>query len=228
MLANDPTAFMWHVLVCQKCYREIRFLQSPLCLQCGIPFKTKMSQDHLCGACLKDPGPFKMARAVAVYEGPVRQLIHLVKFKQRPNLARRLGQLLWSVYQHYWKFVPVDLILPVPLHPRKMRERGYNQSQLLIAGWPRIAETPLNIKNILKRRRYTVSQTGLTSRERRQNVRKAFEIVQTAKMPKLIEGRRILLVDDVYTTGWTVRACAETLLAAGAKRVDVLTLARVV
>ena len=158
-------------------------------------------------------------------------VIHCFKYKGKTQLSRPLGALLFAVFINFWDKMSMDLIVPVPLHGKKLRRRGFNPSFLLVKDWMRIAEF-LHVKipdipiaiNVLERKRWTEPQTGLGRKERLANVKNAFNMKNGMK----IKGKRILLVDDVYTTGATVNECAKVLLKGGAGQVDVLTLARAV
>ncbi len=196
-------------------------MTSPLCSRCGIVFKSREGQDHLCGRCLERPGAFTRARAVGIYDQSLRAAVQALKFNAMVQLAPSLGRLLRHAYRHHWPVGDIDLIAPVPLHPRRFRQRGFNQSYLLIADW-RSTGGAMVVRDLLDRHRDTQPQTGLDRRQRRININRAFSI----RRPGQSAGRRVLLVDDVLTTGATVEACARVLLKDGARRVDVLTLAR--
>ena len=155
--------------------------------------------------------------------------VHCLKYKGRIELARPLGSLLFAGFRQHWHPEDIDLVLPVPLHPKRMRMRGFNQSLLLVQGWPNRLKSEgfgtdraVISPELLKRSKPTLPQTGLGREKRMKNLRGAFTIKDSGK----VKGRRILLVDDVYTTGATADACTGALLRAGAARVDVLTLAR--
>jgi ComF family protein len=174
--------------------------------------------------------PFHMVRSAGSYEGALRTLIHHLKYQGRVQLAKPLGRLLWSVFLTHWRPDQIDLVMPVPLHPKRMRQRGFNQAYQLVRHWPIYAHSggvPLDATimfNLLQRRRPTLPQTGLDRRQREANVTGAFSLDQE----DAVAGRRILLVDDVFTTGATIKACVRLLNKAGATRVDVLTLARAI
>jgi ComF family protein len=155
--------------------------------------------------------------------------IHRLKYKGKIQLARPFGMLLYTAFVSYWEENSVDLIIPVPLHVKKFRMRGFNPSFLLVRDWASIAamlNDKLNVipvsRDVLERRRWTEPQTGLGRKKRLTNVKNAFSINDLSK----ISGKKILLVDDVYTTGATVNECAKVLINGGAEHVDVLTLAR--
>jgi ComF family protein len=156
-------------------------------------------------------------------------LVHRFKYAGKIQLAGPLGRLMRNTFMRYWNSEKVDLILPVPLHSIKFRKRGFNQSYLLIRRWkstssPTLGEVfdvPVNT-DVLVRSKATVSQTGLGRQQRLKNIKAAFSV----KIPEKVIDKKVLLVDDVYTTGATVNECARVLLKAGADRVDVLTVAR--
>jgi ComF family protein len=218
-------------VVCGQCLNDFVPVASPLCTVCGVPFKSREGADHMCGECLREPRHFRRARAAAVYSPVMMALVRAFKYNGKIRLAQPLGVLLASTYRRFWPEADVDLVLPVPLHRRRFRHRGFNQAYLLVKDWdgtdsPLAGLSPAVViaKEVILRIRPTTPQTGLGRQDRLKNIKKAFRVDQTP----VIEGRRILLVDDVYTTGATVDECAKTLLKSGAARVDVLTLARAV
>ena len=150
-------------------------------------------------------------------------LVHRLKYDGKIQLKGPLGILLLSAYFRYWKRDDIDLIIPVPLHVKRFRKRGFNQSYLLVREWAKMKFlTPPVARDVLVRKRWTDSQTGLGRKHRIANIKDAFSISDPSK----IIGRKILLVDDVYTTGATVNESSKVLRGAGAEQVDVLTLAR--
>jgi len=171
-----------------------------------------------------------MARAAGVYEGTLMKTIQRLKYKGKIQLARPLGMLLFFSFIKYWNNKNrIDLIVPVPLHIKRFRKRGFNQAYLLIREWFSYADA-FNIelsyskieRNALIKNKQTKPQTGLDRKQRRANIKNAFSIGNASK----ISGESILLIDDVYTTGATADECAKVLIKEGAKSVDVLTLAR--
>jgi ComF family protein len=212
--------------LCRTCREGIVAVSSPLCPRCGIPFKGGQGGDHLCGHCIEAPPVFRKARAAFVYDRTAVELVQGLKYRNRLQLAGPLGRVLRRAYEHGWQGDPVELVVPVPLHAARLRERGFNQAEILVRRWhdPAPAATaPPVAAGVLHRTRATAAQAGLGRQARERNIRGAFEVAQ----PRAIEGRRLLLVDDVFTTGSTAEECARRLLAGGAERVDVLTLARV-
>jgi ComF family protein len=204
-------------------------VRSPLCTCCGEPFSSREGPDHFCEQCLRRARHFRRARALAVYDGCLAALIQSFKYRGKVQLARPLGALLLGAFGFYWGSAGVDLIVPVPLHRSRLRRRGFNQALLLIDRWPSMARagaaslgsTAIEPR-VLRRLRPTPPQTGLQRRERRHNLRGVFGL----KDANRVKGRRVLLVDDVLTTGATADECARVLVQAGARWVDVLTLAR--
>jgi ComF family protein len=206
------------VAVCPDCQGQIEWVESPLCSSCGLMFTARDGNDRVCGDCRADPPPFSRARAAALYQGPAAQAITRFKFTR---------QMAYLPLMHHWLKRPpclelvaaADLLVPVPLHPQRLKARGFNQSLLLAQAFP---EKPL-AREALVRTRHTVPQVGLKPRERRDNVKGAFAVADPARVAR----QKVLLIDDLYTTGATVKECAKVLRQAGAPQVEVLTVARV-
>jgi len=207
---------------CPTCLAQVNFFSSPRCFRCGIGFPSPSDVDHLCSECLTQERHFSRARAVCVYEGAIMEAISRLKYGGLTRLAKPLGNLLAEYQDPDFPLSENDLLIPVPLHPRRLRERGFNQSLLLARQVSRRRSIPLNF-TALRRARQTQPQTQLSGAERRKNVRGAFEVGKR----EAVEGKRILLIDDVFTTGATVQECASVLREARAGEVHVLTLARV-
>ncbi len=218
LFCQAPLAPGSESLACPRCLSEIAPVPQPYCSCCGAPFRGAVGLEHLCQDCFTDPPPFKRARAVAFYDGQVLAAIHRLKYQRQLIYARFLGQLL-SASSAAELVAAADLLVPVPLHPRRLRWRGFNQALLLARTFP---EVPLG-REVLVRRRPTLPQVKLSPRERQTNVKGAFMVPE----PAAITGKAVLLVDDVYTTGATVKECARALSRAGAVKVEVLTVARV-
>lgn len=217
--------------VCPECIDGWSPVRSPICGMCGMPFKSRQGSDHMCGECLRRPKNFQMARAACLYTQLTMALVHGFKYNHKIQLARPLGAVLALTFVKFWKIEDIDLIVPVPLHPRRFRQRGFNQAYLLAKVFNRQIQkiAPHSAPAVLEkgavcRIRPTASQTGLQRKGRFDNIRNAFKVVK----PALIYEQRILLIDDIYTTGATVDECAKVLLSNGASRIDVLTVARAV
>ena len=188
-------------------------------MQCRAPFRNRFPLDDegRCALCRRGLRGFDAAYSFGFYEDELRELIHLFKYGRVQTLAKPLGRLLASAVPREQSF---DLIVPMPLHWRKRWRRGFNQASLLAREISRRTGTP--VRNALRRVKDTAAQAGLTNAKRRQNVSGAFR----AKRSASLEGRRVLLIDDVLTTGATAASCARALRGAGARDVTLLTLAR--
>jgi len=207
--------------LCEKCIEGIRFISSPLCPRCGIPFSDAKGYDHLCGRCLTEEKPYALARSVGRYEGPILTAIHRFKYHGKTGIGKALGNIMADYASGIWEMGTFDLIIPVPLHIKRLRERGFNQAVILARELSKRFHVPLDFSS-LKRVRFTPPQVGLGRQERSVNVKGAFSITT----PQLLSGKKILLVDDVYTTGSTLVECSRVLVDANAEAVAVLTMAR--
>jgi ComF family protein len=229
-LCNTPLVNISRLPVCLPCLAEIHAITGGVCSICGERVFSPHAPDVAeirCELCRRLEPPFVKAAAYGSYEGGLRELIHLLKYEQVRPAAVVLGRMLAeavSGLEPGWTQNPV-VVVPVPLHTRKLRQRGFNQSELIAhhalklgAGSGRLVLR----SRILERRRETQSQIGLTRHQRRENLRGSFAVAR----PQEIAGREILLVDDVFTTGTTVSECARVLRRAGASKVFVATVAR--
>ena len=208
------------LFICADCLDKITFLSSPLCSSCGAPFATEGGIDHTCGACVLHP-PSHLSRSATLFAGPVQDLIHSFKYGNRVHLCQPLGLLIATSLEGFRSESVPDVIIPVPLHRKRLRQRGFNQSQLIGEVLKKRWKVPLEVAN-LRRIRWTEPQTTLDAKGRVSNVAGAFAV----KDPRTVEGKRVLLVDDVFTTGSTIRECAEALREAGAAAVFAVTVAR--
>ncbi|MDY0029005.1 MAG: ComF family protein [Pseudobdellovibrionaceae bacterium] len=212
-----------------EAWASLTFISDPVCACCGIPFEISerkeavSDREMLCGGCLQNPKPYFRARSVFVYDDASRDLVLAFKHGDQTHLTVTFGPLLVRVGEHILK--EADLIVPVPLHWRRLVRRRYNQAGLLAQALSGLSCVPYHGR-ILRRIRYTLPQGHKRAKERSENVRGAFSVPPVAA--ERINGKNIVLVDDVYTTGATLEACVHALLRGGASRVDVLTLARVV
>ena len=209
--------------VCPACWSKLSFMGAPMCRSCGLPFPHDVGTDAECAACIAEPPPWDRARAVFAYDEASRSLILGFKHSDRLHAAPAFGR--WLARAGAELAADADLIAPVPLHWLRLALRRYNQAALLADALAR-ASGRVAVPDLLKRMRRTPSQGRLGRSERLKNVAGAFRVRDRHRLR--IEGARILLVDDVLTTGATARACTQALLSAGAAAVDVVTLARVV
>ena len=210
--------------LCAACWRDIDFLDGPACKCCGLPFDLDPGGDTLCAACIADPPSFDRARAVMRYDeksrGPVLAFKHGDRLDLVPGFARWLDRAGRTLINES------DVIVPVPLHPRRLWSRRYNQAAEIARRLGKISGKPL-APLALCRVRATPSQGAMPSaKARRRNMRGAFQVPDSYQAA--IRGRTVLLIDDVLTTGATADACARVLKRAGASKVHVLALARVV
>lgn len=211
---------------CAVCRRFIQPIRSPLCLCCGIPFPAA-GPDHLCSRCQSHPPAFRQARSWARYQSgettphPLSEAIQSFKYHRNLSAGKTLASL--GVAHFPLESQTYDLIVPVPLHLDRLRWRGFNQALILARAIGRARQIRVD-PFLLARTRPTVPQTQLSAGERRANVRGAFVVVA----PERLKGKRVLLVDDVYTSGATVEECAKVLCRGGAEVVDIFTLARAV
>ena len=209
--------------MCHGCLLQIPYISSPLCHRCGLPFLLETGSNHFCNDCLLSPPLFKTARALGKYEEGLKKVIALFKYEGKFNLGEGLGRLMARIPHTDLTMSSYDLFMPVPLHPKRLRERGFNQAVVLASQLSKRYQIPVDSMNLC-RHRPTESQIHLSFNERRTNVKGAFGVNDKGK----IKGKNILLIDDVYTSGATVNECAKVLIKAGAETVDVLTLARAV
>ncbi len=204
---------------CDDCDRDIKRIKSPYCPRCGLPLPGER-ENHLCRECLVDKPIFNLGRSLLVYEKKSRDLVQAVKYRHQGVILRQL--------LNKYPCDPVsdlgeaDLIIPVPLHSSRLRQRGYNQSLIISRIVFNSRKTRIDPYTLVRKRR-TMSQTGMNGIERRRNLKGAFMVKKTEK----IAGKKIILVDDVFTTGTTVNECARALYKGGAAMVNVFTLARV-
>jgi ComF family protein len=209
--------------VCGKCWGNLLALKinPPQCPSCGLPLPNfNEDSEHLCLNCSQQLPAYSGARSFGYYSAELRNVIQALKFQGRENLVDLLAPLLARVFFDSWDRTDFDSIAAIPLHPQRRRERGFNQSELLARSLSNLVAIPY--ASVLHRVRPTQPQVDLTDRQRWENVRNAFR----CKKPAEISGRRVLLIDDVMTTGATAASAAQTLLDSGVRHVSVLTVAR--
>lgn len=216
-----PNAGELHL--CLRCREELHPITSPLCTVCGIPFATPGGIDHPCGACLTTPPRYSAARAALCFDGPARGLIHRFKYDRKVHLAHPLTLLANEALSSFALSSGAELLFPVPLHRQRLRERGFNQAILLGRPLSKMWRIPLVVNN-LRRTRRTEPQVTLSAAERQANVRGAFSLAD----PAAVRGKKVILLDDVYTTGSTVAECSRVLRKGGAEEVYIITVARAV
>ncbi len=214
-----------HGALCPACWGRINFIEKPYCERLGTPFPYDLGIEGLHSPeAIANPPVYTRARAVARFEeGPARVLVHRLKYSDRLELAWPLGA--WMARAGQEILVAADVIVPVPLHRRRLIWRRFNQANALALGVARFCGKPVD-PFALVRVKPTAPQVGLTRAQRATNVQGAFAVPEEARPS--VEGRAVVLVDDVMTTGATLNAAARALLRGGAKRVDVLVFARVV
>jgi len=203
-------------MFCSECVEGFRFVKPPYCPGCGGELSGILA---VCPDCLKaEKRPWKKAYSVFRMDGTVKDIIHMYKYRNRPELARALGRLAAGRLAD--EDFKADIIVPTPLHWTRMMYRGFNQAELVSEEISKHLKFP--VKNILRRKRRTKQQARLNKAERMANLHDAFSVIDSTRC----KNRAILLVDDVMTTGSTLSAAAEALLASGAAEVNVLVVAR--
>lgn len=212
-----------HDALCSDCWNNLSFIERPFCERLGLPFTVDLGGEMLSPEAIAHPPDFQRARAAVRYDDGARKLTHRLKYNDRVELSRLMAHMMLRAGREL--FPDAGLIVPVPLHYRRLWSRRFNQAAALSAHISRLSSVPWH-PLVLERRKHTRPQVGLTRTERANNLQGAFYIPQ--KQRHLIAEKNILLVDDVLTTGATADACARALIRAGAKSVDVLVFARVV
>lgn len=212
-----------HHSICAQCWSKVSFISAPMCERLGIPLPYGAGGPVLSAAAATDPPVFDRARAVGIYAGTLKSLVQDFKFRDRQDLVPLFVR--WLQHAGARVLHEGEVVVPVPLYRSRLLKRRFNQSAVLARALTRttgLAYAPL----VLRRTRATQQQAGLTRQQRQDNVRGAFQVSDRARQK--IAGKRIVLVDDVITTGATVSACARALQQAGADRIDVLAIAMAV
>jgi ComF family protein len=209
--------------VCAACWSQLQFIAPPYCERLGIPFVYDPGPGMLSMEAIAEPPAYRRARAAVRFGGVARDLVHGLKYQDRTDLAPTLGR--WMARAGATLLSEADALVPVPLHWRRGWARRYNQSGALAVTIGRQSGVQV-LPDALRRVKPTLQQTGLSRTERARNVQGAFQVAPERNA--LVRGRRIVLVDDVLTSGATLDACARALLRAGAADVDALVFARVV
>jgi ComF family protein len=207
--------------LCAACWSQVRFIEKPYCDILGSPFSHDLGEGAVSADAIAHPPDFARLRSACLFDGPARELVHGLKYRDQTELAPMMA--LWMARAGAELIAASDVLLPVPLHRRRMLERRFNQAAELTRALSAITGAPM-LPDAVKRIRNTAHQVGLTRLGRDANVRGAFRLTDTGASQ--IFGRRILIVDDVYTTGATVSAIARLLTRSGVAGVNVLTFAR--
>lgn len=202
--------------ICTDCWQDMQFLEPPWCDICGTP-----EVNGRCDACATAPPRYGKLRTIAFYHTTLQQAIHLFKFEKKKVLAHHLIQLINAHIPSDCDIAEYDFVLPIPIHKKRLRERGFNQAALLADGIAKAENIPVLVDTLV-RKRHTVAQSSLDSAARQQNIIGAFEV----RNPDIISGKRLLVIDDVFTTGATMREAVSELWTADPAEIDVLTLAR--
>jgi ComF family protein len=209
--------------LCARCFAQLRPITAPLCPRLGIPFEVALGPDAVSAEAIADPPPFDRSRSAVLYNDVARKLVSRLKYGDRPELARFCARLMAAAGHELWE--PGPVLVPVPLHRFRQFERRYNQSTELARALAKV--TGLEVDPLLVSRiKRTRQQVGLTADQRQRNVAGAF--AARADALGRLSGRGVVIVDDVITTGSTVKAVTRALKKAGVGQVDVISLARVV
>ena len=203
--------------LCDACWEQIELLKPPWCQICGLP-----RWSAACTGCREHPPLFRKLRAIAFYEPTLREAIHLMKYEKKQVISKHLVQLLQAHLPEDFAVTDYDFLLPIPLHANRFRQRGFNQAERIAQGIAKVWHVPVRT-DILVRIRDTVPLSSLNSHEERmKSIDGAFEV----QSPDSIQNRKILLIDDIFTTGTTINEALKALQVANPNCVDVLTLAR--
>lgn len=208
-------------VVCEDCWKKVTPHRASCCPACGRFFETA-ADSHACRKCVENPPPFAVHRSCGRYEGALKDLILLFKYRRFSVLGGGLGRFAFRTLgadPDLWR--GIDAIVPVPIHPRRKRGRGFNQAAVFAAELGRLEGAAI-LNGALIKVRNVPPQTSLEAGERERNVRGVYAVKKEAA----VRGKILLLADDVYTTGSTIKECSRTLLAAGAKEVRAVTIAQ--
>lgn len=208
-------------MIAPEAWGQLDFIADPICEQCGFPFDFEVEKGSLCASCLDYPPPFEAARSALKYDDVSRDMI--LGFKHADQTHNVRAFIPWLEKAGAESLQDADILMPVPLHHWRLIKRRYNQAAIIANALSKETKIPVIVDG-LKRIRATASQGHLSSGERYKNVKRAFAVNPNAN----VKDKTIILIDDVYTTGSTVKECTKVLLKAGAKSVHILTLARVV
>ncbi len=215
-LCDTPMAALSDILICEDCLQQLPFNQQSVCPSCALPKTTAV-----CGYCLINPPVWQKARALFTYEMPINQRISQLKYRARLSQAEWMAFLFAQTYVEQIQSEPPEIIIPVPLHPTKIRQRGFNQAYELAQYLQPLIEIPINYQ-LVKKIKNTTAQAHLTSKQRLKNLRGAFSVVQNHQY------RHVAIFDDVITTGTTMTELSQVLLKSGVEKIEVWTIARAI
>jgi ComF family protein len=209
--------------LCEICFNKIRFISSTACCGCArvFPGAIPSIEDWMCPSCLRTKRSYDACHAVSYYEGPIKELLQTFKFARAEYLAGTLREIFMKGMVRKLDWENFDFVVPIPLHPRKLKERGFNQSYILAQTVREVTGLRI-LRDGIIRIKYSEGQTLQDKKARLENIRGSFEIRKFEKL----QGKKIVLVDDVLTTGATIQECSRVLKEAGAESVEVLVLAR--
>jgi ComF family protein len=205
-------------LLCYACWKKYKFISRPYCACCGYPFKFEMENQALCGKCINSSPYYDHIRFLFKYDQDSKKLIHALKYNDQTYLAKIFAKLLHNIY--FEEIIEYDLIIPVPMHWLKRMLRMYNQASLLSIELSKIINIPVAHNNLIKAR-WTKAQSTLKKDARQKNLQGSIMVKNT----KQLEGKKVILVDDVLTTGATIRECCKLLKKNGVGKILVLTIA---
>lgn len=207
--------------LCRRCAGQLEFVQPPHCRTCGHPFYGVVEGARMCVKCDGLDPAFGEGRTAVLFRGPARSLVIELKYHRGLQVLEDMASVFRRA-EHVLELVRGAVLVPVPLHVRKARERGYNQAQLLAEKLAEVAGGPCRVEAVLRREVDTASQTAFDRRTRMSNLKNAFALAAGAT---LTPGLRYVIIDDVFTTGSTLNSCAQVLRRAGARDLDVVTFA---
>ena len=202
--------------ICNKCRKNIVYIQEPVCKKCGKPIRYE--EGELCHDCQNNDFSYEQGKSIWLHKGPVRNSIYRFKYNNKRIYGKFYAEELYRLYQHKIKEWDIDVIIPIPLHQRRRRERGYNQSEIVAKYLGELAGIPIERK-VLCRIRNTKPQKSLNHKDRKANLKNAFRAKGDLKKIK-----NILLIDDIYTTGNTIHEATKALQKKGALKVFFFTI----